>query len=106
LKILKSFPSVRSIDPGPICDLSSGSIVINLFFKAFSISFPIRTLMVLSPLSQFYLFMQWCGTDKSPTIVIPAKAGIQDCVEKPLDSPGLNRAGAGLQARNDGVKHC
>jgi hypothetical protein len=39
---------------------------------------------------------------KAQKFVIPAKAGIQDLTEKPLDSPGLNHAGAGLQARNDG----
>ena len=50
--ILKSLPRVRSIEPGPICDLSSGSIMINLLFKASSISFPINTLICLTPTSR------------------------------------------------------
>ena len=51
LNTLKSFPSVRSMDPGPTCDLSSGSILIDPFFNAFSISAPIRILMSAKPFS-------------------------------------------------------
>ena len=55
LEYRNSLPSVRSMDPGPICDLSSGSILIDPFPSAFSISAPIKILMSATPFSVFHV---------------------------------------------------